>query len=67
MTSSEQWCVMWQRRDNPADFVSRGMDSLKLKTCANIELKKSFNLVCKPDEAPRIMASGRNRLEIPPS
>ncbi|GFU93733.1 hypothetical protein TNCV_2186131 [Trichonephila clavipes] len=24
---------MWQQRDNPADFVSRGMDSLKLKTC----------------------------------
>ncbi|GFX31469.1 integrase catalytic domain-containing protein [Trichonephila clavipes] len=120
MTSSEQWRYV-ATEDNPADFVSRGMDSLKLKTCelwwngpkflmsnqypqrqipvavikdpavhldivtdltsnafiatlkrfifrrgkcaklysdnatnfvgANIELKKMFNLVCKPDEA----------------
>ncbi|GFV97748.1 integrase catalytic domain-containing protein [Trichonephila clavipes] len=123
MTSSEQWRYV-ATEDNPADFVSRGMDSLKLKTCelwwngpkflmsnqypqrqipvavfkdpvskavhldivtdltsnafiatlmrfifrrgkcaklysdnatnfvgANIELKKLFNLVCKPDEA----------------
>ncbi|GFX72921.1 transposable element Tcb2 transposase [Trichonephila clavipes] len=90
MTSSEQWCYV-ATEDNPADFVSRGMDSLKLKTSvhldivtdltsnafiatlkrfifrrgkcaklysdnatnfvgANIELKKMFNLVCKPDE-----------------
>ncbi|GFV26017.1 integrase catalytic domain-containing protein [Trichonephila clavipes] len=32
MTSSEQWCYA-ATEDNPADFVSRGMDSLKLKTC----------------------------------
>ncbi|GFU06702.1 integrase catalytic domain-containing protein [Trichonephila clavipes] len=32
MTSSEQWCYV-ATEDNPADFVSRGMDSLKLKTC----------------------------------
>ncbi|GFX05497.1 integrase catalytic domain-containing protein [Trichonephila clavipes] len=95
MTSSEQWRYV-ATEDNPAYFVSRGMDSLKLKTCelwwngpkflmsnqylatnsccsdqgsrrgkcaklysdnatnfvgANIELKKMFNLVCKPDEA----------------
>ncbi|GFS91542.1 integrase catalytic domain-containing protein [Trichonephila clavipes] len=120
VTSSEQWRYV-ATEDNPADFVSRGMDSLKLKTyelwwngpkflmsnqypqqqipvavikdpavhldivtdltsnafiatlkrfifrrgkCAklysdnatnfvgaNIELKKMFNLVCKPDEA----------------
>ncbi|GFS50019.1 integrase catalytic domain-containing protein [Trichonephila clavipes] len=120
MTSSEQWRYV-ATEDNPADFVSRGMDTLKLKTCelwwngpkflmsnqypqrqipvavikdpavhldivtdltsnafiatlkrfifrrgkcaklysdnatnfvgANIELKKMFNLVCKPDEA----------------
>ncbi|GFW63988.1 integrase catalytic domain-containing protein [Trichonephila clavipes] len=120
MTSSEQWRYV-STEDNPADFVSRGMVSLKLKTCelwwnvpeflmsiqypqrqipvaviknpavhldivtdltsnafiatlkrftfrrgkcaklysdnatnfvgTNIELKKMFNLVCKPDEA----------------
>ncbi|GFW15395.1 integrase catalytic domain-containing protein [Trichonephila clavipes] len=119
MTSSEQWRYV-ATEDNPADFVSRGMDFLKLKTCelwwngpkflmsnqypqrqipvavikdpavhldivtdltsnafiatlkrfifrrgkcaksysdnatnfvgANIELKKMFNLLCKPDE-----------------
>ncbi|GFU39300.1 uncharacterized protein TNCV_3811431 [Trichonephila clavipes] len=32
MTSSEQWRYV-ATEDNPADFVSRGMDSLKLKTC----------------------------------
>ncbi|GFV87242.1 integrase catalytic domain-containing protein [Trichonephila clavipes] len=32
MTSSEQWRYV-STEDNPADFVSRGMDSLKLKTC----------------------------------
>ncbi|GFV94093.1 integrase catalytic domain-containing protein [Trichonephila clavipes] len=32
MTSSEQ-CRYVATEDNPADFVSRGMDSLKLKTC----------------------------------
>ncbi|GFV31585.1 integrase catalytic domain-containing protein [Trichonephila clavipes] len=32
MTSSEQWRYE-ATEDNPADFVSRGMDSLKLKTC----------------------------------
>ncbi|GFU40235.1 integrase_H2C2 domain-containing protein [Trichonephila clavipes] len=31
-TSSEQWRYV-ATEDNPADFVSRGMDSLKLKTC----------------------------------
>ncbi|GFU29773.1 integrase catalytic domain-containing protein [Trichonephila clavipes] len=91
MTSSEQWRYV-STEDNPADFVSRVMDSLKLKTSvrldivtdltsnafiatlkcfifrrgkfaklyydnatnfvgANIELKKMFNLVCKPYEA----------------
>ncbi|GFT21586.1 hypothetical protein TNCV_2365921, partial [Trichonephila clavipes] len=30
MTSSEQWRYV-ATEDNPADFVSRGMDSLKLK------------------------------------
>ncbi|GFX41411.1 DUF5641 domain-containing protein [Trichonephila clavipes] len=32
MTSSEQWRYV-ATEDNPADFISRGMDSLKLKTC----------------------------------
>ncbi|GFW59358.1 integrase catalytic domain-containing protein [Trichonephila clavipes] len=32
MTSSEQWRYV-ATEDNPANFVSRGMDSLKLKTC----------------------------------
>ncbi|GFX40077.1 integrase catalytic domain-containing protein [Trichonephila clavipes] len=32
MTSGEQWRYV-ATEDNPADFVSRGMDSLKLKTC----------------------------------
>ncbi|GFU90248.1 DUF5641 domain-containing protein [Trichonephila clavipes] len=32
MTSSEQWRYV-ATEDNPASFVSRGMDSLKLKTC----------------------------------
>ncbi|GFX67692.1 integrase catalytic domain-containing protein [Trichonephila clavipes] len=32
MTTSEQWRYV-STEDNPADFVSRGMDSLKLKTC----------------------------------
>ncbi|GFU17619.1 uncharacterized protein TNCV_3362761 [Trichonephila clavipes] len=32
MTSSEQWRYV-ATEDNPVDFVSRGMDSLKLKTC----------------------------------
>ncbi|GFU68157.1 integrase catalytic domain-containing protein [Trichonephila clavipes] len=32
MTSSEQWRYV-ATEDNPADFVSEGMDSLKLKTC----------------------------------
>ncbi|GFW79584.1 DUF1758 domain-containing protein [Trichonephila clavipes] len=32
MTSSEQWRYV-AIEDNPADFVSRGMDSPKLKTC----------------------------------
>ncbi|GFW10243.1 integrase catalytic domain-containing protein [Trichonephila clavipes] len=32
MTSSEQWRYV-ATEDNPADFVSIGMDSLKLKTC----------------------------------
>ncbi|GFU89035.1 hypothetical protein TNCV_2894831 [Trichonephila clavipes] len=32
MTSSEQWRYV-ATEDNPADFVSREMDSLKLKTC----------------------------------
>ncbi|GFV88934.1 integrase catalytic domain-containing protein [Trichonephila clavipes] len=32
MTSSEQWRYV-ATEDNPADFVSRGRDSLKLKTC----------------------------------
>ncbi|GFX37844.1 integrase catalytic domain-containing protein [Trichonephila clavipes] len=32
MTSSEQWRYV-ATEDNPADFVSRGMDSLKLQTC----------------------------------
>ncbi|GFX74547.1 integrase catalytic domain-containing protein [Trichonephila clavipes] len=32
MTSSEQWRYV-ATEDNPADFVSRGMDSIKLKTC----------------------------------
>ncbi|GFV00398.1 integrase catalytic domain-containing protein [Trichonephila clavipes] len=32
ITSSEQWRYV-ATEDNPADFVSRGMDSLKLKTC----------------------------------
>ncbi|GFY02201.1 integrase catalytic domain-containing protein [Trichonephila clavipes] len=32
MTSSEQWGYV-ATEENPADFVSRGMDSLKLKTC----------------------------------
>ncbi|GFV78925.1 DUF5641 domain-containing protein [Trichonephila clavipes] len=32
MTSSEQWRYV-ATENNPADFVSRGMDSLKLKTC----------------------------------
>ncbi|GFX84905.1 DUF5641 domain-containing protein [Trichonephila clavipes] len=32
MTSSEQWRYV-ATEDNPSDFVSRGMDSLKLKTC----------------------------------
>ncbi|GFY10964.1 integrase catalytic domain-containing protein [Trichonephila clavipes] len=32
MTSSEQWRYV-ATEDNSADFVSRGMDSLKLKTC----------------------------------
>ncbi|GFX75461.1 integrase catalytic domain-containing protein [Trichonephila clavipes] len=32
MTSSEQWRFV-ATEDNPANFVSRGMDSLKLKTC----------------------------------
>ncbi|GFU97326.1 integrase_H2C2 domain-containing protein [Trichonephila clavipes] len=31
MTSSEQWHYV-ATEDNPADFISRGMDSLKLKT-----------------------------------
>ncbi|GFW93835.1 hypothetical protein TNCV_4221161 [Trichonephila clavipes] len=35
MTSSEQWRYV-ATEDNPADFVSRGMDSLKLKTCRSI-------------------------------
>ncbi|GFV78004.1 uncharacterized protein TNCV_1581 [Trichonephila clavipes] len=32
MTSSEQWRYV-ATEDSPPDFVSRGMDSLKLKTC----------------------------------
>ncbi|GFX75278.1 hypothetical protein TNCV_3043001 [Trichonephila clavipes] len=32
ITSSEQWRYV-ATEDNPADFVSRGMDFLKLKTC----------------------------------
>ncbi|GFW14688.1 uncharacterized protein TNCV_1561511 [Trichonephila clavipes] len=32
MSSSEQWRYV-ATEDNPADFVSRAMDSLKLKTC----------------------------------
>ncbi|GFU80688.1 uncharacterized protein TNCV_514151, partial [Trichonephila clavipes] len=32
MISSKQWRYV-ATEDNPADFVSRGMDSLKLKTC----------------------------------
>ncbi|GFY12677.1 integrase catalytic domain-containing protein [Trichonephila clavipes] len=32
MASSEQWRYV-ATEDNPADFVSRGMDSIKLKTC----------------------------------
>ncbi|GFX71884.1 DUF5641 domain-containing protein [Trichonephila clavipes] len=32
MTSIEQWRYV-STEDNPTDFVSRGMDSLKLKTC----------------------------------
>ncbi|GFV82578.1 tigger transposable element-derived protein 1 [Trichonephila clavipes] len=32
ITSSEQWRYV-STEDNPADFIFRGMDSLKLKTC----------------------------------
>ncbi|GFW85349.1 hypothetical protein TNCV_3250861 [Trichonephila clavipes] len=37
MTSSEQWRYV-ATEDNPADFVSRGMDSLKLKTSVHLDI-----------------------------
>ncbi|GFT88285.1 integrase catalytic domain-containing protein [Trichonephila clavipes] len=49
MTSSEQWRYV-ATEDNPADFVSRGMDSLKLKTCFICR----FVYNCKSQESKRI-------------